>query len=409
MVALQSENQGLRADIELLKKNWESIAAKISATSAPSILTPEEEDLYGTASLPALSPASSSASTNGDGDSLFDTNASSSTAPSTSISASASAAQRRVSTRSSTQNTKPNVKKDISPSTGGTFWDSTASPFGGFGGRAMDVHTTFVPELNIGSPAAGLAGKREPLSATVSTYGGNMNPALNGLSDAQLNALREQFVTSSTKSIGKANQNKDNHITDTFFETNPFLFLRNDNLQDYRGQLYAKIANNVAGLQVSQQANKTGLTPPAGLRPAFFSPTSSSYSSSAASFSSSSAAVSSSSSRSSSVIDNMILADADMQATVNIQRVGALATKTLLEKLSSAFWEAFTGDQPAGRPLLASQNRNSTSAVGSSIDGRKVADVVGGKQKLVLVPVSEGSGSSIDGLERELGKLELSK
>ena len=485
----KSENQGLRADIDILKANWESIAAKISASSvlatiSPSSssqpsqnsqqLTPEEDDLYGTASsLPALSPASSSASTNGDAESLFDTHASTSTA---------STSQRRISTRSCTSaSAKPNVRKDISPSTGGAFWDSNASPFSAFGnngpgGRAMDVHTTFVPELNmIESPASDLlAGKRDissfsspaysgssngnhNYSTNNYSYGGNMNSALNGLSESQLNALRGQFVHSAnSSSIGSSKNNRSSSssskqegehdpINVTFFDSNPFLVLRNDHLQDYRGQLYSKLANNVAGLQATHQANKAGHAVPVGLKPAFFSnPTSSSQYHQSLPKGYSNYKESQFERRQQQERDLM-----ESQHEINIQHVGALATKTLFEKLSGAFWDAFMGEQPVARPLISPPSSSSSSPSHRApchssynqpdhpsfappqytrgLDTQKVVDVIAGRRKLLVVDDTsvittstskhEGESTSqqekiensINALQRQLEGLEVRK
>lgn len=427
---LRSENQGLRADIEVLKKNWESIAAKItaSATIPPSPagmstgnnslhLTADEDDLYGAGSLPALSPPSSSASTNGDAESVFDAAASTVSSsiggtassahsvraharPHPQTKAGPSTATRRVSTRSSAakENTAPNVRKDISPSTGSSFWDAAASPFSGFGGRAMDVHTTFVPDFNIGSPAmssVSLSGKPQqrelnPSLASLFAYGGNVNPGLNNLSEQQVASLREHFGSSaaiapagprrSGGDVKTANSSAD-PIRDSFFDTNPFLVLRNDNMQDYRGQLYSKLANNIAGIQTLSHASKAGhASPPAGLRPAFFSasPVATEQSTISASSSQPSAAVA--------------------------QHVGALATKTLFEKLSTAFWDAFTGEQPQAKTLIPQSNGATSSSRSKHASGSTtMADVVTGRSKLVLVSTDAAQPSNSD--DEQLARL----
>jgi len=176
----------------------------------------------------------------------------------------------------------------------------------------MDVHTTFVPDLSsgIGSPIAALSEKREnglDHFGSNMAFGGqrqqlqptqsrNMNPALNSLSQEQINNLREQFGSSSAFGAGAGSNNRNNTIDSrdrarllagkdalssseddnnstqsSFFEANPFLLLRGDAFQEYRGQLYSKLANNAAGIASSQSALKAGLSsPPEGLKPAFF-------------------------------------------------------------------------------------------------------------------------------------------
>lgn len=370
----------------MLKKNWESIAAKISAvTEAPaqapapaaatpaastSQLTPEEDDLYSTASLPALSPASSS-----DNDSLYDhasVSSASVAAPSIASTSQSKAtastsAGRRIATRSSA---RPNYRKDISATTGSTIWDNSNSPFGGF--RGVDVHTTLVPEINIGSPLTTFTGKRESskdLSSSAFSYGQNMNPALNGLSHDQLSALRENFLSSSARASSGQKRAND-PVKESFFDANPFLLLRNDNLQDYRGQLYSKLAHNVAGIQQAQHAQKTGQSPEFdGMKPAFFS---------------------------APEPDSKLPSAAQDAQQAQLTRIGALATKTLFEKMSSAFWDAFAGEQPNTRQIIP--------------DRKKIADVIGGKSRLVVVDnPATSKEDDLDALLGRMDKLDLKK
>jgi hypothetical protein len=260
----------------------------------------------------------------------------------------------------------------------------------------MDVHTTFVPEININSPTASfhspssaaslLAGKREKdvnPSSNAFAYGGNMNPALNGLSEAQVNYLRDQFVSSAAAAaaVSSNNQQKKNSssdpIRDSFFETNPFLLLRNDSLQDYRGQLYSKLAHNVAGIQASQQAQKSGSTLPAGLRPAFFAGGTSA----------------------SPVVDPA------RESERVAEHVGALATKTLFEKLSTAFWDAFAGERPVTRSMVPAVKGSNTKV----LDGQKIADIIGGRSKLVVVSLEQGQRDDLTSLSSQLDELDLAK
>lgn len=366
----------------MLKKNWESIAAKISESASASTsqaahshntahaLSPDEEDLYGAGSnsLPALSPgASSNASTSNETESnFFDASTSSSSASSA----------RRVSTRSQA---KPNVRKDIAPSTGSTIWDS---PFGG-GFRGVDVHTTLVPDISIGSPVLphqrGLDAISGKISSTkdiaeshYSGYGQNMNPGLNNLSAEQLKLLRQTLVNGA----GAAQQPKKDTVKDAFFDNNPFLLLRQESFQDYRGQLYSKLANNIAGIHSAQQANgdtASRQAPLAGFQPAFLvQPTTTSAPSTAI-------------------------------TPQEVIHASTLVQKTLFEKMSSAFWDAFTGSEPQDSKGLLAR----TPASSKEMNAKKMADVIGGRSRLQVIPVEEKSTS--DELEGMMQKLEIVK
>lgn len=405
---MQAENVDLRADIEMLKKNWESIAAKISAASAPTVLaamppaaapvrsiasssatsqpalSPDEDDLYGAPSLPALSPPSSSASTNGEGDE-----------PELALPgpSSASTSTTRRSTRSSTtKQAKPNLRKDLSAA-GAGFWDSSSpfsSAFRGFGAQGgMDVHTTLVPDFRISpGPMAALSEKREnglDHFGTANAFARqappaqapqqNMNPALNALSAEQIANLRDQFSASSSALPGRdrARQmaGKEEDATSSFFEQNPFLLLRGESFQDYRGQLYAKLANNAAGIAASNSALRAGAAaPPEGLKPAFFA---------------------------GSPPSEQQVKEAQLGA------VAVIAQKTLLSKLSTAFWDAFSGQTPQAKSLLGDAPAR------KEVDGKKVADVLAGRSRLEVVENKRENTSSATGLEDQLEKLALRK
>ena len=285
----------------------------------------------------------------------------------------------------------------------------------------MDVHTTFVPDLSssIGSPIAALSEKREngldhfgsntafgqrQQYQLQSTQSRNMNPALNSLSQEQINNLREQFGSSSAFGAGAGANNRDNTIDSrdrarllagkdalassssseddnstqsSFFEANPFLLLRGDAFQEYRGQLYSKLANNAAGIAASSAALKNGATsPPEGLKPSFFS---------------------------------------EKQAVVTVTEnemivagVAAIAQKTLFEKLSTAFWDAFSGQSGSGTAGQTPLLRTGAGAE-KQVDGKKVADVLSGKSRLAVVPNVESAKEEETGLESALEKLALRK
>lgn len=199
-------------------------------------------------------------------------------------------------------------------------------------------------------------------------YGQNMNPALNNLSNEQVDRLREQ-----------SQQKRDTDpVKDGFFETNPLLSLRSDKLQDYRGQLYSKLAHNFAGIQAAQNASRAGTTLPEGTKPAFFA------------------------APSVSVEADLVRQQAQAH-TATLQVAGALVTKTLFEKLSSAFWDAFTGeDLKAQKGLLPS----SAAQKKQSLDAKKVADVIGGKARLAVVPATT-SEKDLDALSEKMAYASL--
>lgn len=503
MQTIQTENQGLRADIEVLKKNWESIAAKIGAstvnttTAAPIVanshLSPEEDDLYGApGSLPALSPAASSSaeSTNGDVSELSfehpnvhaQAQAQALVArPSTSTSSSAASSNGKRVTRSTI---RPNLRKDLGPS-GASF----SSAFGV--GRSMNVHTTLIPELNFNFPVpppsvfsasppsltdgtssnnslsapssnTSQSGGASPVpsftSSVADIFAGkkdrdvaapsarlNMNPALNGLSQEQINNLREQFFASAP-GFAAVNNNGNNNNTNnnvnvtsgkvarspldplqnSFFDSNPFISLRQDNLQDYRAQLYAKLANNVAGIhqaqQQQQQQSSNGnkaQSPVNGLKPAFFAspaPTQQIQGATAASSSSSAGAA-----------NELAMAGSMVTSkdAAEMAKIASIAQKTLFDKLSTAFWDAFSGSQhstPKGiipaKPQSQSQSSTSSSsprrrgsnASAVNVDGQKIADVLAGRSRLQVVKNEQLEGNeNVDDLTKKIEGMGLKK
>lgn len=443
---LQAENTDLRADIEMLKKNWESIAAKISQVSAPvsvpataiapiastsvsastssqHALSPDEDDLYGAPmSLPALSPPSSSASTNGDGE--VDDSLSSYAQPSTSSSTSTRRSARQQ--QQQQKQAKPNLRKDLSSATGAGFWDASSpfsSAFRGFGAQGgLDVHTTLVPDVRLAAGGLGLgmdpgmspvsalsekrvngldhfgtanfaanANARQHQQQQLPTLNMNMNPALDTLSSEQVNSLRDQFSSSSASALSGrdrarqlAGKEDESHLTragasssgatasSSFFEQNPFLLLRGESFQDYRGQLYAKLANNAAGIAASSSALKSGAAaPPAGLQPAFFS------------------------------------GAPEQIREAQVGAVAAIAQKTLLEKLSTAFWDAFAGQSPSQSQKAGGLLAAPSSSEKKEVDGQKIADVLSGRSRLQVVKNDQEQEAT--GLEDALERLALRK
>lgn len=188
-------------------------------------------------------------------------------------------------------------------------------------------------------------------------------------------------------------------LQSSFFDTNPFISLRQDNLQDYRAQLYAKLANNVAGIHQAQQqqnqqqssnkgSNQQSMT---GLRPAFFA---------------------------NQPIPRDVL-DAQQQQQQDpevIAKIASIAQKTLFDKLSTAFWDAFAGNNtPATKSLIPSDSamnssrRNSRATTTGAADGQQVADVIAGRSRLQIVKNEMPEDDDLDALARQVQNLGLKK
>lgn len=323
----------------------------------------------------------------------------------------------------------------------------------------MNVHTTLIPELNFNfpipppsvfsstssSPASNgngplpsidgqassnagrtpsppissaasiadmLAGKRDR-DANTNTANArlNMNPALNGLTPEQIANLREQFFNANSGLglppasneyenpanvvSGKINRNGAalDPLQNSFFDSNPFISLRQDSLQDYRAQLYAKLANNVAGIHQAQQqqpaqgnksSNGVAMN---GLRPAFFA--------------------------NAPISSNTTTNEADHQEVVKIANI---AQKTLFDKLSTAFWDAFAGNNtlpaksmvpPSSSSATTGAKRRGSNAGHGDVDGQKVADIIAGRSRLQVV--KKNDDADLENLTHGIGNMGLKK
>ena len=94
----------------------------------------------------------------------------------------------------------------------------------------------------------------------------------------------------------------------------------------------------------------------------------------------------------------MTMSDAQMAG------VAAIAQKTLFEKLSTAFWDAFSGQQQG----VANANSMLRGERSKQVDGQKVADVLSGKSRLEVVS-NNGKADEKTGLEEALENLALEK
>lgn len=259
----------------------------------------------------------------------------------------------------------------------------------------------------------------------------NFNPSLNNLSPSQLVQL--PFLTAHLRTgftgAGSAADSPVPALTaprtgtfESFFESNPF-WLRPENVEEYRGQLYGKVrcstlspfaccletdfsthqvAHNMAGTLAAQKtassSSSSGSSPgssspgsppnqhlpvPTGFRPAFFSapslsgltgykePRDSSFASDLVSFQ--------------SPREDQRLRD--QQSAL----VAGLAAQTLFSRMGAAFVEAFAGSTPGSVGMMS---------------GEKVASVLSGRATLRVVP-NEEVGGGAGGLASQMGKLDI--
>ncbi|KAF7797378.1 hypothetical protein EIP86_008573 [Pleurotus ostreatoroseus] len=251
----------------------------------------------------------------------------------------------------------PNVHKDVSmsPRLGGHgFWGGNLSGFGG----VTPVHTTLIPDLS-----TVLSGK--PLSRRSPTLQENLNPALNS---------------------PPAPQDKSKELTlpmqmtpfDTFTDTNPFTM---KTLDAYRMQLWGRMAEQQAAhnrqqqppqTPQQQQQHLTGLA--SGMRPHFFakSPTLSAIlANKPASSAYPTPAPSPAPLRPSSAHNQTAHTShpTDQQAML-----ASIASQTLLGKLGSAFWDAFSGSSAS--PAAGRSREWDADKVRRVLEGKAVVRVV---------------------------------
>lgn len=223
----------------------------------------------------------------------------------------------------------------------------------------------------------------------------SFNPTINSLNASQLSQLPN--LTSHLRSNNASN-------SESFFDSNPF-WLRPKHVEEYRGQLYSKVAHNLAGSQA--QAKESSATPspnltnqiPSGFRPSFFtSPTSNSTPPTSPrsnlisllsgkeprdTYTSPSELLSYQSPRAASQQQQ----DQSRQAAAVL--VGALAARTLLDRLTGAFVSAFVGEGETNGLMCPS----------------KVRSVLEGRSKLTIVDVD--SKEDISSLGLQMGGLVL--
>ncbi|KAI0784121.1 hypothetical protein C8Q75DRAFT_736516 [Abortiporus biennis] len=260
----------------------------------------------------------------------------------------------------------PNTHKDLptSPRLGSrSFWGGAANGMGGFG--ITPVHTTLVPEWgNVlsGKPVPSHAEKRLP------NLQENINPILNNV------------TATSLASMGTgANQKKDAPLPlnafDSFADRNMFTL---KSMEDFRMQLWTRMGQQQAQNRQHQPAPVlNGLA--SSMRPAYFSKQSPTLS---ALLSGKSAASSYPTPPPSPPTTHASIPSTRQPTPTEQQHamLASIASQTLVRKLGSAFWDAFSG----------SSSTSPASAHGlprKDLDADKVRRVLEGKAVVRVVDV----------------------
>ncbi|EIW74384.1 hypothetical protein CONPUDRAFT_93906 [Coniophora puteana RWD-64-598 SS2] len=278
----------------------------------------------------------------------------------------------------------PNTRKDLptSPRLGGrAFWGGLNS----LGGGATPVHTTLVPPFSVSS--AVLAGKHSPSlpssAPIVIKESENINPGLNPLSQQKVNVVEKKGLASGAPLAGAGAGVANNGAGfDSFAEMNPFTL---KTLDAYRMHLWGKMAaqaHHNHQLQQQQQGQQaangaSGAPSPfsghvSNMRPHFFSSTPSSVLSGKAAAS----AYPSPPSTPKLAPSAATIPGQTSGLTPKEAQIAALAGQTLLSKLGSAFWEAFSGSSPAGVGAAKPARDLDAEKVRKVLEGRAVVKVV---------------------------------
>lgn len=242
----------------------------------------------------------------------------------------------------------PNPNKDLpsSPrlaSTRSGFWGGGSNPFGTVGGFTP-VHTTLVPELSLSTLAGkGLLTPSKPLLQE------NLNPTLNG--------QKKLVVPPHSKAAGLHSHSQ----FDSFADLNPFTM---KSMDLYRMNLWSNVGIQKQ-LQHHQQLHQTPhLTGPAATLPPLHFTASTTKSSTSLVVST----------KSTNYQKSSHTPEHSSKATSQEAMLASLASQTLLAKLGSAFWEAFSGQSPR-----------------KGMDADKVRRVLEGKAVVKVVDVDEST------------------
>lgn len=363
--------------------------------------------------------------------------------------------QQSSSSSSSNNIVRPNTQKDLPTSPrlaairgAGAFWGGQANSFGGLGGGITPVHTTLIPETGFGN-----TGKNN-VGSNIDRSNENMNPTLNQTpvpitvtSNKVFSAghgANQQVNESQQTAAQQLQQNllmghvlsqlQSTHGFDAFTDVNPFTL---KTLDAYRMQLWSRMAMQqrprVGQQQFGYPSPSSSNTSPAnspspapgspslsglatGLRPLHFSSPPSTSSTPTGSGSSKLPLSSLLSGKSlyhhphglPTPPSSPRIGAADRN-TANTQRerehvqqhaqhalLASLASQTILQKMSSAFWDAFSG--------------SSTGSSGQKAwDSEKVRKIMEGTAVLRVVDVEPTNRtSSPASLEESMRSLSLS-
>ncbi|KAI0072164.1 hypothetical protein K474DRAFT_1668174 [Panus rudis PR-1116 ss-1] len=299
----------------------------------------------------------------------------------------------------------PNTQKDLptSPRLGArSFWGGAAGGLGSFGG-ITPVHTTFIPEWSSvlsGKPLASNAERRPSMLQE------NINPMLN----TSLPSTMAGFNMGQEKKTPQPTQQQQqqgekipapwNNNFDMFADRNVFTL---KSMEDFRMQLWTRMGQQQAQLRslqkdASSHNSNTQTQQPTGLagnlRPHYFATKTSPAL--AALLSGKTNTLASSSSASSSyptpppsppmrTVSPSTTASSRQAPTAEQQQamLAAVASQTLVKKLGSAFWDAFSGSS------------SSSAHTQKGWDADKVRKVLEGKAVVKVVDVEPTPAPSV--------------
>jgi bZIP-type transcription factor MBZ1 len=322
----------------------------------------------------------------------------------------------------------PNTQKDVSSTSTNRFWGGV-SGMGGMGmgmGGITPVHRVVLPDVSV--MGMGLFGSssvfnsQEKSGAKVVEEGEklqeNINPMLNGRTETKNTSPGTPMTTMST--MGTSSMG----AFDGFADVNPFTM---KTLDAYRMHLWGKMAAQHHAYQHQQQQQQqqlqqqhqqsqglTGLA--SSMRPSYFSSPTLPYSSSTSSLSALLSGKHSSSSSSyhssshapappysppppysspklgekekSGLLDKLEREQREQRARERETAMyAALASQTLLRRLGSAFWDAFSGGSGAGAGSALGSSLSSGG--GRALDEDKVRRVLEGKAVVRVVDVEQ--------------------
>ena len=241
----------------------------------------------------------------------------------------------------------PNPNKDLpsSPrlaSTRSGFWGGGSNPFGTMGGFTP-VHTTLVPELSLSA----LVGKGLLTSPSKPLLQENLNPTLNG--------VKKPTTMPQSNAAGLQPPSQ----FDSFVDLNPFTM---KSMDLYRMNLWSNVGTQKQLQQQQQQPHHTPhLTGLAAALPIHHFAATTKPSTSLVG-----------SSKAAKHTTPALTLEPSSKATPQEAVLASLASQTLLTKLGSAFWDAFSGQPPR-----------------KGVDADKVRKVLEGKAVVKVVDVDE--------------------